>query len=336
MAETKCLFVEVEPWEAERIRAHCKTCSGLITHEQTLQEVEIEDPRGITVLSPFIHSRVDAAALARLPDLKLVTSRSTGVDHIDLDACRARGITVCNVPTYGANTVAEHTFALILALTRRVHKAYEQTVRGKFSIEGLRGIDLRDRTLGVIGTGSIGTHVVRIALGFQMRVVAYDVKPIAHMADALGFEYVSLESLLKQSDIVTLHCPYTDETHHLINAERLALMKPGAILINTARGALVDTEALVEALRSGRLGGAGLDVLEEEAAIREEGQMLSSRYDAETLQSVVQNTILMRMDNVIITPHIAFNSEEALDKILDTTVENVAAFAAGRPQNVVS
>ncbi|GAH68471.1 unnamed protein product, partial [marine sediment metagenome] len=131
-------------------------------------------------------------------------------------------------------------------------------------------------------------------------------------------------------------CPYTDETHHLINAERLALMKPGAILINTARGALVDTESLVEALRSGRLGGAGLDVLEEEAAIREEGQMLSSRYDAETLQSVVRNTILVRMDNVIITPHIAFNSEEALDKILDTTVGNVAAFAAGRPQNVVS
>ncbi len=336
MADFKTLFVEVEPWEEDRIQAKCEACGTLITSEEPLREVEIDDPSGIQVLSPFIYTQVDAGALDRLPDLKLIATRSTGFDHVDTDACKERGITVCNVPTYGANTVAEHTFALILALTRRVHKAYEQTVRGRFNISGLRGIDLRDRTIGVVGTGSIGTHVVRIALGFQMRVLAYDVKPIPHMADALGFEYVELDRLLGESDIVTLHAPYTEATHHMIGAEALGKMKQGAILINTARGALVDTEALVETLRKGHLGGAGLDVLEDEAAIMEEGEMLSRRFDQDALQTLVQNTILLRMDNVIITPHIAFNSEEALNKILDTTVDNVAAFVAGHPQNVVA
>ena len=332
----KSLFVELEPWEGKHLCSQCKACGQVVTSDDTLQDTRLETGEGIAILSPFIYSRVDEAALERLPDLKLVTTRSTGVDHIDLEACRRRGVTVCNVPSYGANTVAEHTFALLLALTRRVHKAYEQTARGRFSMEGLRGIDLRDRTIGVIGTGAIGTHVIRIALGFQMHVLAYDLRPIGHMADALGFEYVPLERLLAESDVVSLHCPYLPATHHLISAERLALMKPKAILINTARGALVDTPALVEALRSGRLAGAGLDVLEDEAAIREEGEMLSRRYDEAALATLVQNTILMRMDNVIVTPHIAFNSEEALDKILQTTMGNVAAFLEGHPQNVVA
>lgn len=336
MTEPTCLFVEVQPWEAERIEERFTCCVRLLTRQETLQELEPEDPSSIRILSPFIYSKVDAEALDRLPELKLVSSRSTGVDHVDLDACRERGITVCNVPTYGANTVAEHTFGLILALTRRVHKAYEQTVRGKFSIEGLRGIDLRGRTLGVVGTGSIGTHVIRIALGFQMRVLAFDVQPVSQMADALGFEYVDLDTLLGASDIVSLHVPYNKATHHLIDSEAIGKMKDDAILVNTARGAVVETEALVEGLRSGKLGGAGLDVLEDEAVIMEEGEMLSRSYDAEALQSIVQNTILLRMDNVIITPHIAFNSEEALNKILDTTAANVRAFLEGDPKNVVA
>ncbi len=335
MAASRCLFVEVEPWEADRIKSRCEACEGLETSSEPLHETEVEDPSGITVLSPFIHSDVTAEVLDRFPDLKLIATRSTGFDHIAIDACKERGIVVSNVPTYGANTVAEHTFALILALTRRVHKAYEQTVRGKFSIEGLRGIDLRDRTIGVVGTGSIGTHVIRIALGFQMHVLAFDVQPVHHMADALGFEYVDLDTLLAKSDIVTLHVPYLEATHHLIDADAIARMKESAILINTARGAVVETPALVDALRGGHLGGAGLDVLEEETAIMEEGEMLSRQFDEESLQTLVQNNILLRMDNVIITPHIAFNSEEALNKILETTVANVSAFLAGNPQNTV-
>ncbi|MHC4714064.1 MAG: hydroxyacid dehydrogenase [Planctomycetota bacterium] len=332
----KCLFVEIEPWEAERIRSRERGCGSLITVDAALQDAGIDDTSGIVVLSPFIHSRVTAGAIERFRDLRFIATRSTGYDHIDLAACRERGITVSNVPYYGANTVAEHTFALLLALTRRVHKAYMQTSRGRFSIEGLRGIDLRNRTLGVVGTGSIGTHVIRIALGFQMPVLAYDVKPVWQMADALGFRYVDLDTLLAESDIITLHAPYMKETHHMIDRDAIAKMKKGAILINTARGALVNTEDLVEALRSGKLGGAGLDVLEDEQVIMEEGEMLSRRYDAEALGTLVSNTILLRMENVIITPHIAFNSEEALDKILETTIANIGAFLAGQPQNVVA
>ncbi len=336
MDSQKCLFVELQSWEAERLRKRLGESCPARFSTHTLQEEKLEEGRGIEVLSPFIHSRVDQAALDRLPDLALVATRSTGVDHIDLEACRQRGIRVCNVPYYGTNTVAEHTFALMLSLTRKVHKAYEQTVHGRFSIEGLRGIDLRGRTLGVVGTGAIGTHVIRIALGFQMRVVAFDHKPIHQLANALGFEYVDLDTLLGQADIVTLHSSYTPETHHLIDEKAIARMRDGALLINTARGALVDTEALIAGLRSGKLGGAGLDVLEEEAAIMEEGEMLASSYDTRSLLTLVGNTILLRMDNVIITPHIAFNSNEALDKILDTTLKNIEAHQAGVPQNEVT
>jgi D-lactate dehydrogenase len=332
----KTLFVEVEDWESEFLRSQCKEHCDFETTEETVQEIDLEPHQGAACLSPFIHSQVTKEVLDALPKLQLITTRSTGVDHIDVDACCERDITVCNVPTYGANTVAEHTFALVLALTRRVHKAYEQTIRGRFSIEGLRGIDLRDRTLGVVGTGSIGTHVIRIALGFQMRVLAFDVAPVAAMADALGFRYVDLDTLLAESDIVTLHCPLTDENEHLVDSGAIARMKNDAILINTARGGLVDTDALVQALRNGRLAGAGLDVLEEETAIREEGEMLSRQYDTEALQTMVQNTLLLRMDNVIVTPHIGFNSEEAVHKILSTTISNVSSFLAGNPQNVVA
>jgi D-lactate dehydrogenase len=331
----KTLFVEVEDWESDFLRSHCRNHCDFETVEETVQEIDLEPHQDADCLSPFIHSQVTEEVLDGLPNLQLITTRSTGVDHIATDACRERDITVCNVPTYGANTVAEHTFALLLALTRRVHKAYEQTIRGRFSIEGLRGIDLRDRTLGVVGTGSIGTHVIRIALGFQMRVLAFDVAPVEAMADALGFRYVDLETLLAASDIVTLHCPLTDENAHLIDAGAIDRMKDDAILINTARGGLVETDALVQALRSGTLGGAGLDVLEEETAIREEGEMLSRQYDTEALQTMVQNTLLLRMDNVIVTPHIGFNSEEAVHKILSTTISNVSSFLDGNPQNVV-
>jgi D-lactate dehydrogenase len=335
MSNNECLFVEVESWEADRIKQKFSGCGSLHISKETLQDTTIDEPAKITVLSPFIHSRVDLKAIERLSNLKLIATRSTGLDHIDLEACRKKNVSVCNVPTYGANTVAEHTFGLILALTRRVHKAYEQTIRGKFSIEGLRGIDLRDRTIGVVGTGAIGTHVIRIALGFQMRVLAFDLFPVHQMADAVGFEYVELDKLFRESDIVTLHAPHTDETHHLVNSEAISKMKKGAIVINTARGALVNTEALVAGLRSGKLGGAGLDVLEDEQVIMEEGEMLSRRYDEKAMQTLVENTLLLRMENVIITPHIGFNSEEALDKILDTTADNIRAFYNGKAVNVV-
>ncbi len=293
----------------------------------------------VTHLSVFIHSRVDAAALERFPALRGVATRSTGYEHIDLAACAARDITVSTVPRYGENTVAEHTFALILDLSRNVHKAYARTVAGNFSLEGLIGFDLKGRTLGVIGVGSIGLHVIRIARAFGMRVLAYDVRPNPLIAEVLDFAYASLEDTLAQADIVTLHAPALPSTYHLINRERLNLMKRGSLLINTARGSLVDTQALLQALNEGILAGAGLDVLEGEELITEDQALLAGaekQATEEQLRAVLRANVLLRRPDVVITPHIAFYSQEALHRIMDTTVDNLAAMADGAPRNMVT
>lgn len=287
------------------------------------------------VISVFIHSRVTREVLERLPAVRLIATRSTGYDHIDLAACAERGVTVANVPFYGENTVAEHTFGLILALSRNIHRAYLRTQRGDFSLEGLEGFDIKGRTLGVVGTGSIGLHVIRIARGFGMEVVAYDVLQNRILPEVLGFRYVSLEDLLRTSDIVTLHVPYRPETHHLMNRDTFGLMKRGALLINTARGAIVDTEALIWALDDGILAGAGLDVLEGEELIEEERQLLAMPEAEDKLRALLRQHILARRENVVLTPHIAFYSTEALHRIMDETADNIRKFLAGQPRNVV-
>lgn len=325
---------ELEPWEEEYLR---RELAGLDFRASTapLSPETAEMAAGAAIASVFIRSRVSVDTLARLPDLRLVATRSTGFDHVDLEACRQRGILVSNVPTYGENTVAEHTFGLILALSRKIHQAYVRTVRGDFSVQGLRGFDLKGRTLGVVGAGNIGLHVIRIGRGFGMDVLAYDTRPHALLAEVLGFGYVPLDDLLRASDIISLHVPYFPATHHLINRERLAQMRRGSLLINTARGGLVDTEALLWALDEGILAGAGLDVLEGEELIAEEQQLLRQDVAAEQLQSAIRAHVLLRRENVVITPHNAFNSDEALRRILETTVSNVRSFLDGQPRNVV-
>jgi len=240
------------------------------------------------------------------------------------------------VPSYGENTVAEHTFALILALSRKVHQSYVRVQRDDFSLDGLRGFDLKGRTLGVIGAGKIGLHVIKIARGFGMRVLVYDVRQDAFLAELLNFSYSPLERLLAESDIVTLHAPYLPATHHLMNRETFRMMKRGALFINTARGGLVDTDALVWALDEGVVGGAGLDVLEGEELVKEERQLLSKDFPKEKLATALKNHILLHRENVVITPHIAFDSREALQRILETTVSNILSFVKGTPSNLVS
>jgi D-lactate dehydrogenase len=291
--------------------------------------------RDVDALSVFIHSQVTAEVLEGLPSLKFIATRSTGFDHIDLEACRNRNIVVSNVPTYGENTVAEHTMALLLMMARKVHQSVLQVRGGHVDLAELTGFDLQGKTIGVIGAGHIGLHVIRIARGFGMRVLAYDVRSEAFLADLLGFRYASLDQLLAESDIVTLHCPLTEETHHLLGRPQFARMKRGALLINTSRGGLVDTDALVGALESGRLGGAGLDVLESEELIKEERQLLQQPVDVERLRTAVRNRVLLAREDVVFTPHNAFNSHEALMRILDVTVANLEAFRAGQPVNKV-
>jgi D-lactate dehydrogenase len=289
----------------------------------------------LDVVSVFIRSKVDAAVLDRLPNLKLLATRSTGYDHIDIEEAQRRGVAVANVPIYGENTVAEHTFALILSLTRNIHRAHIRTMRSDFSLEGLRGFDLKGKTLGVVGAGHIGLHVVKMAKGFGMKVLAFDVQRNPFLAEVMGFDYASFDELLAASDIVTLHAPYNPATHHLIDRGALEKMKRGALLINTSRGGLVDTEALVWALDAGILGGVGLDVLEGEELVSEEAEILASGESTETLATLLRSHILVRREDVVITPHIAFYSREAVQRIINTTVENIIAFIEGRPQNLV-
>lgn len=331
----KIAFFELEPWEKEYFLKNLKNCQLQFIDDQ-LNESNVNEIIDVDAIGVFIYSAVNKKILDKLTNLKLVVTLSTGFDHIDIKECKKRKITVCNVPHYGENTVAEHTFALILNLTRKIHKAYDRTVRGDFSIEGLRGTDLQGKTIGVVGVGSIGQHVIRIAKGFEMKVIAYDKFKSLKLAKKLGFKYVNLDYLLKNSDIITLHVPYNKSTHHLIDKKAIAKMKNGVLLINTARGGIVDTSALLEGLQSSKIGGAGLDVLEEECFIKEEKQILSKHFLKECdLKTVLQNHILLKQDNVIITPHNAFNSWEALHRILDTTILNINSFLKKKPINVV-
>lgn len=330
------IFTELEGWEqpylTERLPGH-----KLIFLTKPLSDGAFDEFAEAEIIAPFIYTPIKQDELAVLPNLKLIATRSTGFDHIDLTAAHARGVTVCNVPFYGENTVAEHTWALILSLSRKIFQSYERTERGNFQIDAsLRGFDLKGKTLGVIGCGHIGQHVVKIARAFEMKVLVFDPKPNKELSDNLDFSYASLDTLLKESDVITLHAPYNEKTHHLLNGENLKLVKTGSILVNTARGGLVDTQALVHALESGKLAGAGLDVLEEESGIREESQVLSPEFHKSVdYRRLIANHILLQRDDVIITPHNAFNSKEAVKRILDTTIDNIEAFLYSKPINTV-
>lgn len=329
-------FYEIEEWERAYLEIRL-VGHELSFHEEPLNAETAPEAADADAVSVFVYSRVGDDALAKLPKVRFLMTRSMGFDHIDLAACAKRGIVVSRVPSYGERTVAEHTFALILALSRKIFLAYERTEKAIFDYRGLQGFDLYRKTLGIVGGGKIGMNVARIAKGFEMDVLVSDPFPKKELAESIGFRYVPLEELLAKADVVTLHAPYMPETHHLMNEERFALMKKGSVIVNTARGALIDTQALLKALQDGIISGAGLDVLEEETFIKEECELMSKDFPKKCdLSAVVRNHMLIARNDVIITPHIGFNSKEAMERVLETTVENVEGFAKGAPVNVVS
>lgn len=328
-------FFEVEGWEEKILRPQFPNDELFFSTEK----VDIDNlPKnsGYDIFSIFIDSKIDKDILAHFPNLKFITTRSTGYEHINLADCKKKGTMVSYVPGYAENTVAEYTFGLILNLTRKIYSAINQ-VKSKdfFSIANLRGIDLKDKTLGVIGVGRIGKEVIKLARGFGMQVIATSPKEDSQLSKELGFTYLSLEDLLKNSDIITLHCPYNSSTHHLINKNNVNFIRKGAFLINTARGGIVETEALVIALENGIINGAGLDVLEGEADMRDELEFLSKKTSSEEkLKTVLFDHMLITMPNVLITPHIAFNSKEALARIVNITIENINGFINHKPINL--
>ncbi|MFA6338760.1 MAG: hydroxyacid dehydrogenase [Candidatus Paceibacterota bacterium] len=336
---SKVEFFEVKPWEKEYLEEKLKAVSGIEVSyfEERINKDNIPTKTDCEILSMFSDSALDNAVLEKFPNLKYLITRSTGFDHIDLNYCKEHTILVSNIPSYGENTVAEFAFALILALSRKIFTAVDQIKEtGDFNVDKLQGFDLRGKTLGVIGAGKIGQHSIRMANGFGMKVVAYDPFPKPELAQSLQFEYLPLEEVLKQSDVITLHTPYTKENHHLINENAISLMKKGVYIVNTSRGAIIDTEALVKGLKSGHVGGAGLDVFEEEGVVKDEkGFLEHGDATGHNLKTIIADHVLIDFPNVIMTPHNAFNSREALQRILDTSVENLSAYLSGAPINLV-
>ncbi|MDB6144127.1 MAG: 2-hydroxyacid dehydrogenase [Pseudomonas sp.] len=281
------------------------------------------------VVCAFINDDLSAPVLEQLAagGTRLIALRSAGYNHVDLITAKRLGLSVVRVPAYSPHAVAEHAVALILALNRHLHRAYNRTRDGDFSLHGLTGFDLVGKTVGIVGTGQIGATFARIMAGFGCSLLAYDPSPNPQV-QALGARYLELPQLLAQAQIISLHCPLTAQTKHLINADSLAQMQPGAMLINTGRGALVDTPALIDALKSGQLGYLGLDVYEEEAQL-----FFEDRSDQPLQDDVLAR--LLTFPNVIITAHQAFLTHEALSAIAQTTLDNIARWAEGAPQNLV-
>ncbi len=331
----KTAFFEVEDWERDYLKKNLKGLS-ITFFNKPLSLDNISKVKNIEIFGVFIYSKITKDILDKLPKLKIIATMSTGYDHIDMNECRSRGIIVCNVPFYGENTVAEHTFALILNLSRKITESIHRTHKNDFTVDGLRGFDLKGKTLGLIGTGHIAAHVARIANGFEMNLLGYDMNQDQELIQKYGMKYVDLNNLLKNSDVISLHLPLNDKTKHIINSKNISLIKPTSLLINTARGGLIETDALFKAINGKKIAGAGLDVLEEEAVIKEEKQLLSQEFKAKyDPNTVLEDHMLLRFDNVLITPHNAFNSEEALKRILDTTIDNINAYKKKSSANVV-
>jgi len=331
----KIAFFEIEDWEKDTLSKEL-TGHTVEFSREPLSEKNCATYSGLEIISPFIYSSLNPATFSKLSKLKMIATRSTGFDHIDLQQCKEKGILVSNVPSYGTDTVAEHTFALILAISRKIIASVERTKRGDFSLEGLTGYNLSGKILGIVGLGKIGKRVAEIALAFKMKVLVSTDQPDNEFVQMNNLTLCGLKELLSESDIVTLHLPLTANTRHLLNKENMKSIKRGAVLINTARGPIVETEALVSALESGALSYAGLDVLEEEFALKEERELLSEGFlNKFDLRAQLLNHVILNKENVIVTPHNAFNSEESLREILKITKENILGFIEGRPSNIV-
>lgn len=327
-------FFEIEGWEKKIILKHFSE-DEVFFYSKKLDSENLPRKIAFDIISVFVDSRIDKKVIDHFPRLKAISTRSTGYNHINLKACKK--ISVSNVPAYGKRTVAEFTFGLLLSLTRKIYLAADQVKEtGSFSKHGLRGVDLIGKKLGIIGTGKIGKEAIKIAKGFGMEIIATDPYPDLDFQEEYDFEYVSLEELLKESDVISVHCPLNAQTKHLINKDNIGLIKKGAYLINTARGEITENEALVLALKQGILAGAGLDVLEAEGEIKDELNLLTEDHPKEEiLKDILYNHILMEMPNVIITPHNAFNSQEALERLLQRSIENIKSVINGSPINLV-
>jgi D-lactate dehydrogenase len=329
--EYSVAFFGVKSWEKEIIE---REISKLDTFGVGIFTEEVQDNLELAakydIISPFVYSQFSERNLKKLPNLKMIATRSTGVDHIDGNYCKKNGIAMASVPVYGSHTVAEYAFALLLAITRKVVVAHQSVEDGEFNPEGLTGTDLHGKTLGVIGCGKIGQNVIKIARGFGMKVLGVDGYRDPKLEKKRGFEYADLETCLKSADFVTLHVPAIPSTFHMINKTNIKLMKKGSYLVNTARGTAAEVEAIVWALNNKILAGAALDVAEDEALVESDKVVMSEKYTKDELQDILSFHLLRDRDDVVFTPHNAFNTKEAIERIIETTMENIKKFMDGK------
>ena len=292
--------------------------------EPHLSEETASLATGFEAVCVFVNDQVNAAVIATLESLgvRLIALRCAGYNNVDLAAAKKHGVTVVRVPAYSPYAVAEHSIALMLALNRKLHRAYNRVREGNFALDGLVGFDMHGKTVGIIGTGNIGSVVAQILIGFGCQIFAFDPVP-NERCRSTGVHYVPLDELLAQSDIITLHCPLTPENKYMIDAGAIAKMRSGVMLINTSRGALLDTLAVIEALKSGKIGYLGLDVYEEEEEI----------FFEDRSGLIIPDDVFARLltfPNVIVTGHQAFFTREALENIAATTIDNVTRFEQGQ------
>jgi D-lactate dehydrogenase len=299
---------------------------GFSSHEITyfdarLTEETLPLAKGYPVVSIFVSDRVDEKMIGELSShgLRMLALRSAGFNHVDIEACKKHGVTAVRVPAYSPHAVAEHAVCLLLALNRKIHRSYQRVKELNFSLDGLVGFDIHGKNVGIIGTGEIGTVFARIMAGFGVTLRAFDPQENEDFLTIPGASYVSLDELVSASDIISLHCPLTPETFHLIDEKQILAMKEGVYLINTGRGGLIDTRALIKALKSGKIGGAGLDVYEEEEGV----------FFYDLSEGILEDDVLARLltfPNVLITAHQAFLTREALGNIASTTLGSISAF----------
>lgn len=317
----KAAFFDTRPYDREWFSKLDKSFE-IKFFEEKLNPENADLAKGFDAAIAFVNDTINRSTIEALAagGVKVLAMRCAGYNNIDFKAAYDNNLKVLRVPVYSPYAVAEHAMALLLTLNRKIHRAYNRTRDFNFSLNGLTGFDLHGRTMGVIGTGKIGQIFIKICQGFGMRVIAYDPYPIENA----GFEYVDLDTLYRASDAVSLHCPLTDSTHHILNADAFSKMRTGVYIINTSRGGLIDSEALLEAIKSRKIAGAGLDVYEEEASF-----FFEDRSD-----TIINDDTLARiitLPNVILTSHQAFLTNEALKNIAEVTIANLEDFFAGKP-----
>lgn len=331
------LFFDTDHLLCEFAQSHPIKGKNLLFFDESVNSLsakKAEPFENTEIISLFTHSNVvKNAKLDLFPNLKLIATRSTGFNHLDLAYCKSRGIIVSNVPRYGETTVAEYAMGLLLALARKIIVGRNGMAHNHIEVHKYMGFDLQGKKIGIIGTGSIGRHMIKLAQGFGMEVLAYD--PY-HMPELKNLYVKDIKKIYQECDIISLHIPSTPQNYHLLNKDAFELMKKGVIIINTARGDLIDTQALYRSLRQGIVGGAGLDVLEnEDFLLHDEAMSGSAEENPEMLLDSAMNLKLLQFRNVIATPHIAFNSIDAINRINETTFENIESFLKGKPQNNV-